>query len=103
MMTMTYERIHNKFKNSKTDIVIVAPDTQVQEIALGLSTLFEPGNYSASRREWTNRCNAKVKVRGICTPEDFDPDTEIMFFPVTRSYTDTERKFIGVWRSTPTQ
>ena len=103
MMTMTYEDIHNKFKNSETDVVIVAPDARVQEIALGISTLFEPGSYSASRREWTNGSNAKVRVRGICSPEDLGPDTEVTFFPITRSYTDTERKFIKSWRSTPIQ
>jgi len=103
MLTMTYENIRNKFQNSETDVVIVAPDAKVQEVALGLSTLFEPGSYSASRREWTNHRNAKVKVRGICSPEDLSPDTEVIFFPVTRSYTDTERRFIKSWRITPTR
>ena len=100
---MTYESIRNKFQNSETDIVIVAPDAKVTEVALGLSTLFEPGSYSAARREWKNGRNAKVKVRGICRPESFSPETEIVFFPVTRSYTDVERKFIESWRVTPTQ
>ena len=103
MIVMTYESIRNKFQNSDTDVVIVAPDAKVTEIALGLSTLFEPGSYSASRREWTNGRNAKVKVRGICSPERLGENAEIIFFPVTRAYTDSERKFIKSWRVTPTQ
>ena len=100
---MTYEAIRNKFQNSDKNVVVVTPDDEVQKVALGMATMFAPGSYSASRREWTNSRNAKVKIRGICSPAELDPDTEVIFFPVTRPYTERERNFIRSWRVTPTQ